>query len=207
MYRSGRGAARTFKREYRSPPRCLDVSEVESASRWASPEPGCVSGRTLDRRRRTPSLPRASAVVMGYEASSNQNSACGGSRAGAKACAVSAKAAAHPASATAMIVAERGERRRSGAQQGLHSEAARSGGRPRPRTLQADASSIACEPRIERDADVTLRPHSASVDSRATVSRGNGLVEKLAPRVPDGPTAEPIRNRYGTGNLQLRSSW
>lgn len=34
--------------------------------------------------RADPSLPNVSGVVAGYEASSNQNSACGGSRAGAK---------------------------------------------------------------------------------------------------------------------------
>jgi uncharacterized protein DUF4157 len=59
-------------------------SRVEPASWRARPDAGCASGRTLGRRRRRPVPAERVGGRTGYEASSNQNSACGGSRAGAK---------------------------------------------------------------------------------------------------------------------------
>jgi hypothetical protein len=58
--------------------------EVEPASRRAPPDASCVSGHTLGRRRRRPVPAERFGDRAGYEASSNQSSACGGSRAGVK---------------------------------------------------------------------------------------------------------------------------
>ena len=58
--------------------------EVATASRRSPPDAGRVSGHALGRPRRRPVPAERVGGRVGYEASSNQNSACGGSRAGAK---------------------------------------------------------------------------------------------------------------------------
>lgn len=81
---SGWLSARTNNQGFGSPPgipRCH--AKAEPASRRSPTDAGCVSACTFRSDVRVdPSMPNVSAVVRGYDASSNRNSPCAGSRAG-----------------------------------------------------------------------------------------------------------------------------